>query len=138
IHLISFYSKRNDKIRYILDLLNGNNKIDINLKDNDGDTPLHFCCCDQKNYEIMNVLLSRNVDTEIENNNLKTPKQLLFDKIEYLKNKKNKNEEIEKDIKKCLKLICEYEENGTIWKKERHYIFSNKFKQNIFSFLLCL
>jgi ankyrin repeat protein len=67
---------------------------DINLKDNNGNTPLHILAADgEENIEVVEYLLSIGANKEIKNNSNKTPLDISklredFDMIKVL-NKKN-------------------------------------------------
>lgn len=61
------------EIDQVRNLIN-EDRVNVNMQDNYGKTALHYACicCENKNYDIINLLLSFNIDTNIEDESGKT------------------------------------------------------------------
>ena len=64
------YSKKGDKEK-VLEILN-NSKLNINYKNENGWTALHYAC-DEGNLKIVEILIKSHIDVNLKNNDKKTP-----------------------------------------------------------------
>jgi ankyrin repeat protein len=85
----TYYAIKNDSLAYYWNIYRYNKKyildklldtdININIQDNDGNTPLHIACI-TSNYYAVNRLLNFNTNMKILNNSNETPFQIVCSK----------------------------------------------------------
>ena len=94
---------------------------DYSLRDlNNGDTPLHTVCESDFGDAFLIFLARGDCDLDLTDSFGFTPRSVAE----------------RKDSRKCLVLIEEYEENSTVWNKERHPLFPELFKGAVKTLIL--